>query len=310
MGTQVILSSPNYSGYIADITFYAQTGGTIGLGSHLTPYTVDLDYYYGTYQLCYSAFNFCCSTTIVAPTPTPTQTPTNTITPTVTRTPTQTSTVTPTKTTTPTNTSTPTQTPTQTPTSCYYNLIVTMEPGTFPNTTHIINGNSFPIWIQGSGTSGFYCPPSGATYCFLNYNNSPTFQVCVNSDLYCCQCYDTQTYQQLVCGSTTPIPTVTPTITPTQTNTPTQTATPTPSCPTSYNVSFAPGGFGTVITNNGSTTIWAAGDNFFSPISIAPSGSTSFNTGVFSQIQVAINNSASCKKCYNINPPYNLVACN
>jgi hypothetical protein len=101
-----------------------------------------------------------------------------------------------------------------------------MEPGTFADTTHIINGNSFPIWIQGSGTGGFYCPPSGATYCFLNYNNSPTFRVCVNSDLYCCQCYDTQTYQQLVCGSTTPIPTVTPTITPTQTITPTKTATP------------------------------------------------------------------------------------
>ena len=72
MGTQVILSSPNYSGFVADITFFAQTGGTISLGSHLTPYTVDLDYYYGVYQLCYSAFSICCSTTIVAPTPTPT----------------------------------------------------------------------------------------------------------------------------------------------------------------------------------------------------------------------------------------------
>jgi hypothetical protein len=76
MGTQIILSSPNYSGYVADITFFAQTGGTINLGSHLTPYTVDLDYFYGTYQLCYSAFSVCCNTTIVAPTPTPTQTPT------------------------------------------------------------------------------------------------------------------------------------------------------------------------------------------------------------------------------------------
>ncbi len=79
MGTQVILSSPNYSGFVADITFFAQTGGTISLGSHLTPYTVDLDYIYGIYQLCYSAFSICCSTTIVAPTPTPTTTPTSTL---------------------------------------------------------------------------------------------------------------------------------------------------------------------------------------------------------------------------------------
>jgi hypothetical protein len=85
MGTQIILSSPNYSGYIADITFYAQTGGTISLGSHLTPYTVDLDYYSGTYQLCYSAFNYCCEVLIIAPTPTPTPTiPALTPTPTVT----------------------------------------------------------------------------------------------------------------------------------------------------------------------------------------------------------------------------------
>ena len=82
MGTEIILSSPNYSGYVADITFYAQTGGTISLGSHLTPYTADLDYFYGTYELCYSAFsNYCCSTTIVAPTPTPTPTPSPTANP-------------------------------------------------------------------------------------------------------------------------------------------------------------------------------------------------------------------------------------
>lgn len=89
MGTQVVLSSPNYSGFVADITFYAQTGGTISLGSHLTPYTVDLDYYFGTYQLCYSAFSFCCETSIIAPTPTPTNTPTPNVTPTPTITPSQ-----------------------------------------------------------------------------------------------------------------------------------------------------------------------------------------------------------------------------
>jgi hypothetical protein len=82
MGTQIILSSPNYTGFIADITFSGQTGGTVNLGSHVIPYTVDLDYYYGTYQLCYSAFNVCCDVVILPPTPTPTTTPTPTPTPT------------------------------------------------------------------------------------------------------------------------------------------------------------------------------------------------------------------------------------
>ena len=82
MGTQIVLSNTNYSGFIADITFSAQTGGTISLGSHLTPYTVDLDYFYGTYELYYSAFNQSCYVSIVAPTPTPTPNPTPTPTPT------------------------------------------------------------------------------------------------------------------------------------------------------------------------------------------------------------------------------------
>ena len=122
MGTQIVLTSPNYSGFVADITFYAQTGGTISLGSHLTPYTADLDYYYGTYQLCYSAFGYCCETTIVAPTNTPTVTPTNTPTPSITATNTATPTCTPTDTPnatptqTPSNTATPTQTSSNTPT--------------------------------------------------------------------------------------------------------------------------------------------------------------------------------------------------
>jgi hypothetical protein len=113
MGTEIVLTSPNYSGYVADITFFAQTGGTISLGSHLTPYTAVLDYFYGTYQLCYSAFGFCCETSIVAPTSTPTNTPTNTATPS--NTPTQTPTVTPTPSVTAGMTPTPTSSNTPTP---------------------------------------------------------------------------------------------------------------------------------------------------------------------------------------------------
>lgn len=142
MGTQVILSSPNYSGYVADITFYAQTGGTVNFGSHLTPYTVDLDYYYGTYQLCYSAFNSCCQTVIVAPSNTPTNTPTVTPTPSITAsetntpTPTQTSTpgATPTQTPSNTATNTPTQTPTNTTTQTPTNTTTQTRTPTPTNT--------------------------------------------------------------------------------------------------------------------------------------------------------------------------------
>lgn len=136
MGTQIILSSPNYTGYIADITFLPQTGGTVNLGAQVIPYTADLDYYYGTYQLCYSAFNFCCETQIVAPTPTPTQTATNT----------------PTPTNTPTVTQTPTQTQTSTPTP-------TVTPGLPPTIPDIFQ------WFDASILSGMQLrESSGTTY--------------------------------------------------------------------------------------------------------------------------------------------------
>jgi hypothetical protein len=154
MGTQVVLSSPNYSGFIADITFSAQTGGTISLGSHLTPYTVDLDYIYGTYELCYSAFNKCCSTTIIAPTPTPTntQTPTTTTTLTATQTQTQTPTNTATQTRTPTNT--PTQTPTVSQVWYYYQTrsFACDGPGACEESLGITNLKSvIPL------SNGYYC---------------------------------------------------------------------------------------------------------------------------------------------------------
>jgi hypothetical protein len=183
MGTQVVLSSPNYSGYIADITFFAQTGGTISLGSHLTPYTADLDYYYGTYQLCYSAFSKCCSTTIVAPTPTPTvtstqtQTPTNTQTPTQTRTPTQTPTNTQTPTRTAAATPTPTRTPTQTiPPPPTWNYVIDAflasnclqsSQATYTSTT-FLGGNV--------GISAFYCNTNnGRKFRVLSYGPAGTY---------------------------------------------------------------------------------------------------------------------------------------
>lgn len=97
MGTQITISSVNFNGQIATITFYPATGGTINLGSHLLPYTLDLDYYYGSYDLFFSAFSNTCSFDILAITPTPTITPTITPTLTPTVTPTQTNTPTPTE---------------------------------------------------------------------------------------------------------------------------------------------------------------------------------------------------------------------
>ena len=136
--TTIILTSNNYSGQTANITYYPDTGGTISLGSVVVPYYYSTDYFYGTYELYFPIYNKTCTLYIddpssvllqenldpilqenyskiliefaVSPTPTPTNTPT--VTPT--NTPTITPTITPTNTLTPTNTITPTITPTNT----------------------------------------------------------------------------------------------------------------------------------------------------------------------------------------------------
>jgi hypothetical protein len=162
MGTEVLLSSTNYTGQIADIQFRAQTGGTYSLGSHLIPYTVDQEYPYGIYQLCFSAYNSCCETVIVAPTTTPTNTPTNTPTPTNTQTPTttQTQTQTPTNTGTATNTPTPTQTPTLTPNflaDCLY-----LSASTNASTTY---KSYVGFYYKVDNTSRYYKGSNRTTYC-------------------------------------------------------------------------------------------------------------------------------------------------
>jgi hypothetical protein len=155
MGTQIILSNSTYSGFIADITFSAQTGGTISLGSHLTPYTADLDYYYGTYELYYSAFNQSCYVSIVAPTPTPTLTNTPTPTVTNTQTPTQT----------PTNTRTPTQTPTPSTTPAVAGTyLARLYASCTPGATFVVDG-TYAI-------GKYYCyPRSGSLGCVPGNNN-------------------------------------------------------------------------------------------------------------------------------------------
>jgi hypothetical protein len=82
------ISSNNYSGQTADITFFPCSGGTISLGEHVLPYTYQSTYYYGQYSLYFSAYNSTCTYDIVCPSPTPTTTQTPTVTPTNTPTPT------------------------------------------------------------------------------------------------------------------------------------------------------------------------------------------------------------------------------
>lgn len=146
MTTGVQISSANFNGQIANITFYPDTGGTISLGANVLPYTTELEYIYGSYELYFGAFDKTCFAYISnpgtdfllqenyslilqednfgillsgSPTPTPTQTTTPTPTPsftaTQTATPTPSVTNTQTSSPTPTRTGTPTPTPTEAP---------------------------------------------------------------------------------------------------------------------------------------------------------------------------------------------------
>ena len=168
MGYGVVISSANYVGQIANVTFYPDTGGTISLGANVLPHTFDLDYYYGSYELYFGAFGTTCYTYISnpdtnyllqenystldqedgfkilivePPTPTPTQTPTNT----------------PTVTPTPTNTQTPTVTPTpsSTPVLVTSGLIIQLDAN---------NTSSYP----GTGTSVFNLQSGSYTHTLTN----------------------------------------------------------------------------------------------------------------------------------------------
>ena len=106
----VQITSENFEGQVALVTFYPCTGDTITIGYVTIPYNYEADYYLGTYTLYFPEYNETCD--FVIPCPTPTPTPTKTATPTRTR-----PNVTPTKT--PTKTATPTTT-----TACFcYNFI-------------------------------------------------------------------------------------------------------------------------------------------------------------------------------------------
>lgn len=59
----IILSSINYSGYVANITFYPLTGGTISLGYQIIPYSYLSNFVYGSYDLYFSSASVTCTNT-------------------------------------------------------------------------------------------------------------------------------------------------------------------------------------------------------------------------------------------------------
>lgn len=84
MSTIIQITSNNFNGQYADITFYPCSGGSINLGYQLLPYDYAQDNYEGTYDIYLSAYTQTCQLVISCPSPTPTTTATPTPTPGVT----------------------------------------------------------------------------------------------------------------------------------------------------------------------------------------------------------------------------------
>jgi hypothetical protein len=76
MGTFLEITTTNYNGQLAEITFSPCSGGTIFIGQVTLPYYYDNPYYYGTYQIYIPNYNEYCDLVIPCPTPSPTSTPT------------------------------------------------------------------------------------------------------------------------------------------------------------------------------------------------------------------------------------------
>ena len=173
MGTQILISSTNFNGDTANITFYPSTGGTISLGNQVIPYIIDLDYYDGCYDLFFSAFSNTCSFCIgVSPTPTttltatPNETPTSTPTTTLTATPNPSPTSTPTTTLTATPNASPTSTPTETPTSTPTTTLTatnTPTPSITPSETPPNNCVCYYFFNEDSVSSSIFYTPCGGS---------------------------------------------------------------------------------------------------------------------------------------------------
>jgi hypothetical protein len=81
MGTFLEITTGNYNGEFANITFLPCSGGSIFIGQVTLPYYYDNPYYYGTYHIYIPKYNKNCDLVIPCPTPPPTSTPTPTPTP-------------------------------------------------------------------------------------------------------------------------------------------------------------------------------------------------------------------------------------
>ena len=197
MSNYILITTENYDGQMAQITFYPSAGGSINLGTVLLPYEYYTDDFYGKYIIYIPSEKATCEFRLI--TPTPTKTPT--------RTPTQT----------PTNTPTNTQTPTVTPTV----------------TSSAINCNCY-VYSFTVQTPGYICYETcgGELICDLY---SATIEVydspCVKGGIGGSTAEFTilsQTICDNWCVPFTPTPTPTHTVTPTRTQTPTPTVTRTP----------------------------------------------------------------------------------
>jgi len=81
MGTFLEITTGNYNGEFANITFLPCSGGSIFIGQVTLPYYYDNPYYYGTYHIYIPKYNKYCNLVIPCPTPTSTPKPTPTPTP-------------------------------------------------------------------------------------------------------------------------------------------------------------------------------------------------------------------------------------
>lgn len=199
----VQITSGNYDGQSALVTFYPCSGGTpIVIGNVIIPYNYDADYYLGTYTLYFSGYNETCEFTI--PCPTPTNTPTNSVTPT--NTPTRTKLPNQTQTATSTVTPTPTKTPV-----CFCVRFFNTNPSKSAGLKYFdCNGGFISTSI----------PPSGSTQgCAVVSSITGGSSISYVQSVPC---------NGNSCGTATPTSTATPTPTPNSTQTPTNTRTPNP----------------------------------------------------------------------------------
>lgn len=168
MSELVQISSVNFQNQVAQIIFSPDTGGTINLGYHLIPYSFTSDYYFGVYDLYFSAYPKTCSVVFENPNPTPTKTPTPTVTPTTTTT--QTPTLTPTMYLTPTITATVTPTPTITPTQTKRPPLAFLVPE--------------PQDLTSASNLGQYLLDNGSNYFgYYNEQNAPSNLSTYSSDM-------------------------------------------------------------------------------------------------------------------------------